>query len=403
MALKRFLLAVAAALAFASAAEATGTVRIEWLRNGLVYSAENVTSSGVSAQSGAAPDFGSATGQALITPLAGAVVVTLPGTSPTATQTNGRRLQIGSGSYTVPVTSGQKIAVIESTDAVVGVGGSGSGGDASASNQTTQITAEQAIQATLGAKADGACATDTGTCSAEELYKRALQRYTTMIANWGSSADAAYTGAGGSLASYLRAIADSGLSTTPVAVTGTLTGTNSLTPGTGTANCGKAEDQASADGDVTCGALFIQQPVPANTAGATGDYVYGQMNAGGLWVSPLPQIANGLTNARVHAAATTNATSVKGTAGQLYAFHLCSGTANNKYLKLYNKATAPTVGTDTPVATITIPGNGCAPEFTTTLGVVYGTGLAYAITGAETDADTTAVAAGDVDGFLAYK
>ena len=32
-------------------------------------------------------------------------------------------------------------------------------------------------------------------------------------------------------------------------------------------------------------------------------------------------------------------------------------TASNKYLKLYNKATAPTVGTDTPFKTYLIPPN----------------------------------------------
>jgi len=45
-------------------------------------------------------------------------------------------------------------------------------------------------------------------------------------------------------------------------------------------------------------------------------------------------------------AATTNATNVKTTYGNLYSLQLQNTSASARYLKLYNKATAPTVGTD---------------------------------------------------------
>jgi hypothetical protein len=102
------------------------------------------------------------------------------------------------------------------------------------------------------------------------------------------------------------------------------------------------------------------------------------------------------------AAASTNATSVKASAARLYEIHLCNVSAAIKYVKFYNKASAPTVGTDVPVATYPIPANGGRIDFDSTNGISFALGLAYAITGAVADTDTTAVAANDVVGELLY-
>jgi hypothetical protein len=73
--------------------------------------------------------------------------------------------------------------------------------------------------------------------------------------------------------------------------------------------------------------------------------------------------------------------------------------ASTRYFKLYNKATAPTVGSDTPVWTIPIPaGGGYSGTFI--FGKYFATGIAYAITGALADSDTTAVTALDVTGSI---
>ncbi len=104
----------------------------------------------------------------------------------------------------------------------------------------------------------------------------------------------------------------------------------------------------------------------------------------------------------VQSAATTNATSTKTTAGILYGFSLCNTTGAAKFFKFYNKASAPTVGTDAVFFKVALPANGCRdrsiPE-----GVAFDTGIAWAITGAQADSDTTAVAAGDVVGSFDYK
>lgn len=118
--------------------------------------------------------------------------------------------------------------------------------------------------------------------------------------------------------------------------------------------------------------------------------------------TPVPAASGGPTKARVMSAASTNATSTKASAGQLYGWYFYNNTASAKFVKFYNKASSPTVGTDTPTETIAIPANGGTNvEFS--MGIPYATGIAYAITGAITDADTTAVAANDVTGFFLYK
>lgn len=108
------------------------------------------------------------------------------------------------------------------------------------------------------------------------------------------------------------------------------------------------------------------------------------------------------TIATVEAAATTNATSTKANPGIVYGFSLCNATAAAKWFKFYNKASAPTVGTDPVFFKIQIPANGCRDR-TSPLGLNFTTGIAYAITGAAPNSDTTAVAAGDVTGAFDYK
>ncbi|QND67642.1 hypothetical protein HB777_29370 [Mesorhizobium loti] len=99
----------------------------------------------------------------------------------------------------------------------------------------------------------------------------------------------------------------------------------------------------------------------------------------------------------VSSAATTNATVAKASAGDLLKVVGLKATAANCFLKIYNKATAPTVGTDTPVLTIPLF---ASQAFNFDLGgMFFATGISYAITALAADADTTAIAAGDVLGL----
>ncbi|MVT69985.1 hypothetical protein GPL21_33415 [Bradyrhizobium pachyrhizi] len=111
--------------------------------------------------------------------------------------------------------------------------------------------------------------------------------------------------------------------------------------------------------------------------------------------------ASGMTDSRIMSAATTNATLLKNSAGNVYEIDVFNNAAYAVYLKLYNKASAPTVGTDTPKRTITIPaGGGYSRKFDT--GYDFATGISYAITKAVADGDTTAVAANDLVGGIRW-
>ena len=103
----------------------------------------------------------------------------------------------------------------------------------------------------------------------------------------------------------------------------------------------------------------------------------------------------GTTMHKLLSAATTNATSVKTSAANLYACQFSNTGASAAYIKFYNKASAPTVGTDVPVKVICVPAGQYA-DFDSAIPPRFTTGLAYAITGAYADNDTTAVALGQV-------
>lgn len=105
---------------------------------------------------------------------------------------------------------------------------------------------------------------------------------------------------------------------------------------------------------------------------------------------------NGGTNYKLNSAATTNATSLKASAGRIHSLVLTNTSAAIKYFKLYNKATAPTVGTDVPVMVIGVPTLSTVVPVVSDIGMFFSTGIAFATTGLSTDADTTAVAVNDL-------
>jgi hypothetical protein len=191
--------------------------------------------------------------------------------------------------------------------------------------------------------------------------------------------------------------------------------------GTAATDLGKAEDAAHATGDVGVMSLAVRTATPANRSGTDGDYEPLQVSAGRLWTSAAidtalpagtaiigsvrPAAANSTANAptvaRVQSAATTNATSTKGSAGVLNQWAFGNNGVGPAYVKFYNKASAPNVGVDTPVFVIYLPATSTvqhAPD----AGIPFATGIAYAITGAATDGDTTAVAADQVIGYFGY-
>lgn len=93
-------------------------------------------------------------------------------------------------------------------------------------------------------------------------------------------------------------------------------------------------------------------------------------------------------------AATTNAAIVKASAGAMYEISISNVTATAVYVKLYNKASAPTVGTDVPIMTITAAASATVTMPFGVVGKRFVTGIAISVTGAAIATDTTATAAG---------
>src|SRR5262245_57747192 len=109
----------------------------------------------------------------------------------------------------------------------------------------------------------------------------------------------------------------------------------------------------------------------------------------------------GISTARVAAAATTNATSVKASPGQVYGLTLFNNAAAARFFKFYDKASAPVVGTDTPKWTVGLAASQRI-DWELPAGVPFTLGIAYAIVTGIADSDATATAANDVHGALHY-
>jgi len=232
----------------------------------------------------------------------------------------------------------------------------------------------------------------------------------------------------------------------------------SVTPGTSAAHLGKAEDAAHASGDTGVMVLAVRQDTQATLASATGDYVpFTSDSVGSLYVRNTNELADdsaftvatsrvsptgfladetatdsvdegdigigrmtldrkqvtaqyahtagGWTPSHTVSAASTNATSLKGSAGQVGFITASNVNAAMRYLKLYNKATAPTVGTDTPVLVLPIPGNtaGAGIALSFGPGIEFTTGIAWALTTGAANSDTGAVSASEHVIGIGYK
>lgn len=135
----------------------------------------------------------------------------------------------------------------------------------------------------------------------------------------------------------------------------------------------------------TTGFNLLGRDANSVTARAVRVGVFGDLyNEGGSATSRLMSAAN-----------TTNATVVKASAGKVFTITGYNAAAALRYLKLYNKATAPTVGTDTPVFTFACK---ATDVFNIQIpnGYQFGTGIGFALTTGAADSDTGALTAGDI-------
>lgn len=232
---------------------------------------------------------------------------------------------------------------------------------------------------------------------------------------------------------------------------------SSQVPGTAATNLGKARDAAIGATDTGVAMLGVRRDTPTAEVPVAGDYVVPQVSANGeQWtrlagevpddsaftvattrvvpvaymadevatdsvdegdagiarmtldrkviVANYAHLSGGATPFRLNSAATTNATLVKASAGQVYSIVATNINAAVRYLKLYNRATAPTVGTDVPVQVYAIPGNtaGSGLVLNIPVGMSFSLGIAFAITTGAADSDVGAVAANEIIINLAF-
>jgi hypothetical protein len=152
------------------------------------------------------------------------------------------------------------------------------------------------------------------------------------------------------------------------------------------------------------GAVYFRVRATAWTSGSAAVTI----DPGTLPLTPVagvvlnPSTTGGWLKTRLLAAATTNATLVKNAPGQLGGWFFANLAAAVRYLKIYDLAAAPTVGTSTPALTIPLQGLTAANiEFAQ--GIQMGTGISFALTTGVADTDTGALTANDVALNLFYR
>lgn len=138
---------------------------------------------------------------------------------------------------------------------------------------------------------------------------------------------------------------------------------------------------------------YATEPIPAAQASAT-QAVSGTVTA--TVTPPAPA-----TPYFVNSAATTNGALILTGTSSVHSLWATNEGASPAYVKLYNKATAPTVGTDIPEMTIPIPAaaSGVPGVANPNMGFIpfrFALGLGIAITRNAVHTDTTAIGAGEV-------
>lgn len=257
-------------------------------------------------------------------------------------------------------------------------GGVASGSFASGSIASGAIASGAIASGAIAAGAIAAGATsiatteDTASAAADHLVKVAQIRLDTPVSGANVSASGDYT----------QFIADSFGKTW---VTGTY-----------------AEDLAHVAGEAIMGMGARRIDTLANSAGTSGDWAtVNQTAEGALYTTTVPTTNGGLTTYHLVSAATTNATSVKASAGQLYGYYIYNSNAAARKLVFHNTAGTPTAGASVFFSIVIPPTSGANVEFTN--GIAFSTGIGITTVTGLADSDSAAVAANDLIINLFYK
>lgn len=141
---------------------------------------------------------------------------------------------------------------------------------------------------------------------------------------------------------------------------------------------------------------YATEPIPASQVTGTQP-VSGTVTVTAGTVNPVVPATPYFLNS----AATTNGALILTGTSNVSSFYATNEGATAAYIKLYNKATAPTVGTDVPEMTIPVPAAVSGVPGVATIpigfhGFRFALGLGIAITRNAVHTDTTAIGAGEV-------
>lgn len=108
-------------------------------------------------------------------------------------------------------------------------------------------------------------------------------------------------------------------------------------------------------------------------------------------VTEIPATSGGCSQSQLICGSTTNATVIKASPGQIFGLNCANISTAAAWLKIYDKATSPTVGSDTPKRTMVIPSNtnGAGFVYSQPAGLQYTAGISIAVTNGPAVADTT--------------
>lgn len=124
-------------------------------------------------------------------------------------------------------------------------------------------------------------------------------------------------------------------------------------------------------------------------------------NAGTFAVQIAPSTSGGWSTFHLVSAASTNATSVKASAGQLGGWYIYNSNAAALKIAFHNTAGTPTAGSSVFMSVVIPPTAGANVEFTA--GIPFSTGIGITTVTGLADSDATAVAANDLVINLFYK
>lgn len=137
--------------------------------------------------------------------------------------------------------------------------------------------------------------------------------------------------------------------------------------------------------------------VPASQSGTWTVQPGNTANTTPWLVTDRPSTTGGLTRFHLVGAASTNATNIKASAGQVYSITAFNLNASPRYLKFHNTAGTPTAGTAVTDSFL-IPGNtaGAGMVINIDKGIAFSTGIAITTVTEMADSGTTAIAANEM-------